>query len=77
MVNDLESDTVDNGEEVTYTYQVANAGNTALAAVSLVDDTPPCTDPNADLTISATTTRSWTSARSGPTAASRPQPTQL
>ena len=32
---------------MTYTYEVTNTGNTPLAPVALVDDTPPCEDPHA------------------------------
>jgi uncharacterized repeat protein (TIGR01451 family) len=31
--------------EVTYTYAATNTGNTPLASISLVDDTPPCVSP--------------------------------
>lgn len=34
------------GDDVTYTYEVRNLGNTPLSPVTLVDDTPPCTDPS-------------------------------
>ena len=44
-VNGQTSVTVPTGSQVTYTYQVENTGNTPLAPVSLVDDTPPCTNP--------------------------------
>ena len=33
------------GTQVTYTYAVANTGNTPLATPVLADDTPPCETP--------------------------------
>ncbi len=43
-----ESVTVPQGTPVDYTYSVTNTGNTPLASVSLVDDTPPCEAPTPD-----------------------------
>ena len=45
LVNGEPDVTVLRDTEVTYTYAVANTGNTPLATPVLVDDTPPCTAP--------------------------------
>ncbi|WP_133411837.1 DUF7507 domain-containing protein [Agromyces badenianii] len=37
---------------MTYTYAVANAGNTPLVGVDLTDDTPPCTAPTRGVDLS-------------------------
>ncbi len=42
LVNGQPAVTVATGTQVTYTYAVANTGNTPLSTVTLVDDTPPC-----------------------------------
>lgn len=48
LVNGEESVTIVTGEQVTYTYAATNTGDTPLGSVQLVDDTPPCTDPDRD-----------------------------
>lgn len=45
LVDGEKSVTVVSGTEVTYTYAVANTGNTPLAEPVLDDDTPPCEQP--------------------------------
>jgi uncharacterized repeat protein (TIGR01451 family) len=45
QVNGQDSVQVTPGTQVTYTYRVANEGNTPLGSVDLTDDTPPCTAP--------------------------------
>ena len=45
QVNGQDAVQVTPGTQVTYTYRVANEGNTPLGSVGLTDDTPPCTDP--------------------------------
>jgi hypothetical protein len=46
LVNGDEQVTVPSGQQVSYTYAVANAGNTPLGSVTLADDTPPCENPS-------------------------------
>ena len=45
LVNGQQSVTIGSGTDVTYTYEVANTGNTPLGSVVLGDDTPPCESP--------------------------------
>ena len=57
--------TVTDGTAVTYAYTVTNQGNVPLRAVSLADDTPPCTSPtfvggDADTDNMLDLTETWT-----------------
>lgn len=45
LVDGQPSVTIPRGQQVTYTYELSNAGNTPLGSVELVDDTPPCENP--------------------------------
>lgn len=45
LVNGADAVTVSAGTAVQYTYEATNIGNTPLASVGLVDDTPPCVSP--------------------------------
>ncbi len=47
LVNGVDQTSVpgDPPTEVTYTYRVANTGNTPLGTPTLIDDTPPCESP--------------------------------
>ena len=45
LVNGQPAVEVLSGSDVTYTYAVANTGNTPLGTPTLVDDTPPCQSP--------------------------------
>ena len=72
LVNGAESVTIPSGQQVTYTYAVANEGNTPLQNVALADDTPAVRGPDARH-ATATVTRSSTSERPGPMSATLPR----